>query len=140
MDQYFDVLKKYAVFEGRAGRREYWMFVLFSFIVSIVVAIIGSVLGAIVHLSIFGTIISWAYSLAVLLPSLAVGVRRLHDTGREGWWMLICLIPFIGAIIFIVFMVLESQPVSNKYGPNPNWVPIEKEQSPQAPQQPGAVS
>jgi uncharacterized membrane protein YhaH (DUF805 family) len=106
------VLKNYVGFQGRARRKEYWMFVLFSAIISIVLSIID----AIANLS---SVLSGIYSLAVFLPSLAVSVRRLHDTGRSGWWILIGLIPLIGAIILLVFTCQDSQENDNKYGPNP---------------------
>lgn len=117
MHWYLDVLKKYAVFQGRARRKEYWMFTLFSMLIYIGLMIIEGILGmgsegGIGLLSLF-------YSLGVLLPSLAVTVRRLHDTGRSGWWLLIGLIPLVGGIVLLVFMVLDGQPGSNQYGPNP---------------------
>jgi uncharacterized membrane protein YhaH (DUF805 family) len=103
---YVEVLKKYAVFDGRASREEFWMYTLVNFIVSLVLHLVSGVLGGI-------------YSLAVLVPSLAVGARRLHDTGRSGWLLLIGLIPLIGIIVLIVFWVQDSQAGANKYGPNP---------------------
>ncbi|MFI5963813.1 DUF805 domain-containing protein [Streptomyces asoensis] len=115
MHWYVDVLKKYAVFGGRARRQEYWMFTLFSVIISIVIAIIDSVIGS----SILGIL----YTLAVLLPSLGVAVRRLHDTDRSGWWILIGLIPLVGAIILIVFLATEGKQEPNQYGPNPKLAP-----------------
>jgi uncharacterized membrane protein YhaH (DUF805 family) len=105
MNWYFEVLRKYAVFKGRARRKEYWMFVLFNIIIGLILGFIG----------ILGTL----YMLAVLLPSLAVGVRRLHDAGRSGWWLLIGLVPIIGGIVLLVFFVQDSQPGENEYGPNP---------------------
>lgn len=99
------------VFEGRARRTEYWMFTLFNVIISVVLSVIDSSL----NLGFLGVI----YSLAVLLPGLAVSVRRLHDTGRSGWWLLIGLVPFIGAIVLLVFMLIDSEPRENQYGPNP---------------------
>jgi len=114
MNYYTDVLKKYAVFEGRARRKEYWMFVLCNALVSIVLSLILHVLDI---PSLF-----FLYALAVLIPSIAVGVRRLHDTDRTGWWYLIGLIPLVGAIILIVFFATDSQPGSNQYGPNPKGV------------------
>ena len=90
---YIQVLKNYAVFSGRARRREYWMFFLFNLIIAIILGIIEGVIffDPESSRSILGTL----YGLAILIPSLAVGVRRLHDTGRSGWWMLIGLIPII---------------------------------------------
>jgi uncharacterized membrane protein YhaH (DUF805 family) len=115
---YMAVLKNYAGFSGRARRTEYWMFALFSFIITAVLDLIGMAVK-------LGAYLGLIYGLLVLIPTLAVGVRRLHDTGRSGWWLLIGLIPIIGAIILIVFMVLDSEPGDNKYGPNPKQaVPV----------------
>jgi uncharacterized membrane protein YhaH (DUF805 family) len=112
MNWYLEVLKNYAVFTGRARRTEYWMFVLFNLIIVLAIAFIEGMLGSI-------GVVGMIYSLAVLIPSIAVGVRRLHDTDRSGWWLLIGLVPLIGAIVLIVFMVLDSSPGQNEYGPNP---------------------
>lgn len=112
MEWYLKVLKNYAVFEGRARRKEYWMFVLVNLIVEIILSVIGSLL----HIRQF---LTGLYSLAVFLPSLAVSVRRLHDSGRSGLWVLIGLIPFIGAIVLLVFFCLDSQEGNNRFGPNP---------------------
>jgi uncharacterized membrane protein YhaH (DUF805 family) len=116
MNWYFEVLKKYAVFSGRAHRTEYWMFYLFNFLISFGVAFFEGLLG--------GEGVIWiVYSLAVFLPALAVLVRRLHDTGRSGWWVLIALIPLAGAIVLLVFAVLDSEPNANEHGPNPKAAP-----------------
>ena len=112
MSWYLDVLKKYAVFSGRARRKEYWMFFLINLIITLVLSFIEGLAGG-------PGVVGGLYSLAVLLPAIAVGVRRLHDTNRSGWWMLIGLIPIIGTIILIVFMVQDSQPGENQYGPYP---------------------
>jgi uncharacterized membrane protein YhaH (DUF805 family) len=112
MNYYIDVLKKYAVFTGRAGRREFWMFFLFNIIISIVLGIIGKFLHA--------DILSTLYGLAVLLPAIGVGIRRLHDTGRSGWWLFIGLIPIVGCIILIVFWAQKSDPGANQYGAAPS--------------------
>ena len=113
MNWYLDVLKeKYAVFTGRARRKEYWMFLLFNVLIAIGLGIIEAVIGT-------GGLLGAVYSLAVLIPSIAVTVRRLHDTSRTGWWILIVLVPVIGTIILLIFMVLDSQPGDNEYGPNP---------------------
>ena len=109
---YFEALKKYAVFAGRARRKEYWMFVLFNLIITLLLGMIEGVAGS-------PGVIGGLYSLAVLVPSIAVSVRRLHDIGRSGWWMFICLVPVIGVIVLIVFAVQDSQPGNNQYGPNP---------------------
>ncbi|MFC1503191.1 DUF805 domain-containing protein [Pseudomonadota bacterium] len=118
MNWYLHVLKNYAVFRGRARRQEYWYFFLFNILISIAFSFVDTLLatpGTEQGAGVLGTI----YSLAVLIPSIAVGVRRLHDTGRTGWWMLIGLIPLIGALVLIYFFVLDSQPGSNEYGVNP---------------------
>lgn len=112
MDWYLKVLKKYAVFSGRARRKEYWMFVLFNFIIAFVLGFIEALAGG-------PGVLANLYGLAVLIPGIAVSVRRLHDTNRSAWWLLIGLVPFIGAIVLLIFMVQESQPSENRYGPNP---------------------
>lgn len=112
MEWYLNVLKNYTGFQGRARRLEYWMFMLFNFIASVIMDIIDRI----VHITPFLAVI---YALVVFLPSLAVTVRRLHDIGKSGWWVLIGIIPFIGEIILIVFACLDSQPFENQYGPNP---------------------
>lgn len=121
MNYYLDVLRKYFVFEGRARRKEYWMFVLFSILISIVLSIVERVTGLYSAENGVG-FLSSIYSLAILIPSITVGVRRLHDTGKSGWWILIGLIPFIGSIVLIVFFVMDSDPGQNEYGPNPKLV------------------
>ena len=106
------VLGKYADFSGRARRSEYWWWYLalvIYYIVLIVLLSTGKSIGAIL----FGLGL-----LAVILPTLAVGVRRLHDTGKSGWWMLIGLVPF-GGIVLLVFFVMDSTPGPNSYGPSP---------------------
>ena len=99
---YLGALKKYAEFSGTATRQEFWMFVLFNLLVAIVV---GAISGFIKFPALGGI-----YQLAVLIPSLAIGARRLHDIGKSGWWQLISLIPLLGIIILIIFWV---QPTKN---------------------------
>lgn len=118
MNWYLGVLQKYAVFSGRARRKEYWMFFLFNVIISIILAVVDRMTGMFSEASGVGVFES-IYGLAILLPSLAVAVRRLHDTDRSGWWLLIGLIPVIGAIVLLVFLVQDSKPGHNQYGPNP---------------------
>jgi uncharacterized membrane protein YhaH (DUF805 family) len=115
---YLEVLKKYAVFGGRSRRAEYWYFVLFNLIVFIVLSLIDSLLGTFNFVSGAG-LLSGIYGLAVLIPTLAVTVRRLHDIDRTGWWILINLIPLIGTIVLLVFALTDGTPGSNQYGPNP---------------------
>lgn len=115
---YFEVLRKYADFTGRARRTEYWMYTLFNLLIVIGLSIVDEVAGlnkATEGLSPLSTL----YSLAVLIPGLAVIVRRLHDTGKSGWWILIALIPLIGAIVLLVFMVRDGDRGPNKYGLDP---------------------
>ncbi|MFD5494605.1 DUF805 domain-containing protein [Streptomyces sp. NPDC001812] len=111
MNWYIEVLKKYAVFNGRARRKEYWMFTLFSVIVSIVLTAVDAAIGI--------QVLQPIYAIAVLLPTLAVTVRRLHDTNRSGWWIFIALIPLVGFIVMLVFLATEGTPGENKYGANP---------------------
>jgi uncharacterized membrane protein YhaH (DUF805 family) len=118
MNWYLEVLRKYAVFSGRARRREYWFFALFNFIISLVLVALDFLFGTIDPQAGAG-LLSGLYALAVLIPSLAVSVRRLHDTGRSGWWLLIALVPLIGAIVLLVFFVTDSEAGANQYGPNP---------------------
>ncbi len=110
---YLDVLKKYAVFSGRASRTEFWTFTLFSFLISVALGIVDGVIGS--EMQVLGNI----YSLAVLIPSLAVGVRRLHDTNHSAWWLLINLIPIAGWIWYIVLLATKGDEAANKYGSKP---------------------
>ncbi len=120
MNYYIDVLKKYAVFSGRATRKEYWMFVLYNMLISF----------AFNFLIIFGVkvsivfVLSMLFLLAIFIPSIAVLVRRLHDTNHSGWWAFINFIPVIGMIVLFVFLVTDSQAGENKYGSNPKEVVI----------------
>ncbi len=106
MDYFTGALKKYADFTGRARRKEYWMFILIYMIINIILAVLGM------------DIISVLVGLALLVPSLSIGARRLHDTGRSGWWQLIYLIPLIGVIVMVVFLVQDSHD-TNDYGISP---------------------
>jgi uncharacterized membrane protein YhaH (DUF805 family) len=129
MDWYLMVWRKYAEFDGRSRRKEYWMFVLFNFLAILALAAIGGV-GLAISEDYGGILFVplGIYVLATIIPGLAVGVRRLHDTGKSGWlllvFMLVGMIPFIGligAIIQIVFMCQDSDPGTNQYGPNPKY-------------------
>ena len=112
MSWYLLVLKKYAQFSGRSHRKEYWMFFLFNIIIAIILGIIEGILG-------ITGILSSLYCLAVLVPGIAVTIRRLHDIDRSGWWILVGLIPVIGGLVLLIFMVQDSKPGANEYGPNP---------------------
>ena len=117
MKRYIEVMRKYAVFSGRAQRQEYWMFVLFNVIIVLFLGIIDGMVDSDPEGS--RSTLTTLYVLSILIPSLAVGVRRLHDTGRSGWWMLIGVIHIIGAIVLLLFMIQDSQLMDNQYGPNP---------------------
>lgn len=125
MNWYLAVLKNYAGFSGRASRREYWMFTLINTIILVVLQILmgatmtppdefgqGGSLG-------FGYYLYMLYALATLIPSLAVAVRRLHDTDRSGWWILIGLVPLIGAIVLLVFFCQQGTQGDNRFGSDP---------------------
>jgi uncharacterized membrane protein YhaH (DUF805 family) len=118
MNWYLKVLKQYADFSGRARRKEYWMFVLFNMIFAIVAIILDNVLGIAIEGIGYGPLYG-LYILAMLIPGLAVAVRRLHDVGKSGWMFFIVLIPLIGAIWLLVLMVTDSQQGTNKWGQNP---------------------
>jgi uncharacterized membrane protein YhaH (DUF805 family) len=122
MQWYAKVLRQYADFNGRARRTEYWMFTLVSVIVGLVLGLVDEVVFIGPGLSTTGWLHT-IYSVAVIIPTLAVGARRLHDTGRSGWWLLIGVIPLVGAIVLIVFFALEGQRSSNAHGPDPKAVP-----------------
>lgn len=120
IENYKNILQhKYAQFEGRATRREFWSFVLVNAIVGIIISIVDSIIG--LHDNSFN--LNSLYSLAVFIPSLALAVRRLHDIGKSGWWELLVLIPIIGWIVLLIFAIMESQPGANQYGPNVTNIP-----------------
>ena len=115
MNYFIEALKKYAVFSGRARRKEYWMFILFAGIAYL--ALLG--IGYAIDMVWIGII----FYLAILLPALGVAVRRLHDTGRSGWWILFGLVPLVGGITLLVFYCLDGDQGENKYGHNPKLAP-----------------
>ena len=115
---YLLVLKKYSVFSGRSSRKEYWYFVLFNVLITFVLMVADRMTGTFDSEIGIG-LLSGIYTLAILIPSIAVSVRRLHDTDRSGWLFLITLIPLVGAIVLIVFFAQDSQPGENQYGSNP---------------------
>ncbi len=112
MNWYLKVLKQYAILSGRAGRKEFWMFVLINLVFSIAASVLDRIMGT------WG-IVGGIYALLVLIPALAVAVRRLHDIGKSGWRLLVGFIPIIGAIWLIVLWASEGQPDSNQYGEKP---------------------
>lgn len=118
MNWYLQALNKYAEFNGRARRKEYWFFVLFNILISLALGIVDHVTGSFDPTSgvgLFGGI----YAIALLLPGLTVTVRRLHDTNRSGWWVLLPLIPILGGLVLFYFLVLDSTPGRNEYGDSP---------------------
>lgn len=104
-------------FSDRSRRAEYWMFGLITFIMIIFLTVIDAIFGLEITEGV--GILSTLFSLLIIIPSLSVTVRRLHDIGKSGWWLLITLIPIIGAIVLLVFTVKDSEPVENEYGMNP---------------------
>lgn len=122
MRWFLRAMRHYADFGGRSRRREYWSFVLIYLGLGIVVAGIEATLAQTV-----GQPLMWLmllFMLATLIPSLAVTVRRLHDTGRSGWWVLLNVVPLIGPVVLLVFVVTDSEPGYNRYGPSPKGLSI----------------
>lgn len=114
MEWYLKVLRSYADFKGRARRQEFWMFMLFNFLFSCITAIADKlILGA------YSYPLNTIYSLAVFIPTIAVLARRLHDTDRTGWWILIGLIPVVGYITLIVFACFDGNRGENRFGADP---------------------
>ena len=125
MSWYLEVLRKYAAFDGRARRKEYWMFSLVNTVIAMAIVFAAAFLGGAGSAeSAEGAagVVVLVYLLAIIVPSLAVTVRRLHDTNRSGLWMLISFIPLEGPIAVFVFTVHDGTPGSNQYGPNPKAV------------------
>ena len=108
MDEYLEALKKYAAFDGRASRREYWMFTG----VNLLIVFILGIIGAMIHIRILALL----YTLTVLVPLFAISIRRLHDTNRSGWWLLLGLVPVIGNLVLLMFTLQGSQNEGNRYG------------------------
>ena len=118
MNHFIDAYKNYATFSGRANRPQYWYFVLFYIIVSFLLALIDLFLGTageIADTGFFGGL----FALASFVPTIAIAARRLHDTGRSGWWQLIILIPIIGFIVLVFFLASKGNEGENKYGIKP---------------------
>ena len=118
MEWYLKVMRQYADFNGRARRKEYWMFTLFNIIFAIVALVLDNILGINFQEGSGGPFYI-IYALAVLIPGIAVLVRRLHDLGKSGWMFFIALIPLIGSIWLLVLLCSEGESGSNEYGPNP---------------------
>ena len=126
MKWFWVCFKKYATFAGRARRMEYWMFMLVCALVVMAAFVLISLVGFFIHdsratgyaaMAVYFLLV--VFSLVVILPTLAVSVRRLHDTGRCGWWWFINFVPIAGPLVFLVFMLLDSEAGENPYGRNP---------------------
>ena len=118
MNWYLKVLKQYTRFNGRARRKEFWYFNLISFLISLVLAFLDTLLQLGSGSTDRGLLLS-IYVLGTLLPSYAVTIRRLHDVGKSGWWLLIGLIPLIGSLVLLCFWLQDSEPGANRFGRNP---------------------
>jgi uncharacterized membrane protein YhaH (DUF805 family) len=118
MDSFIDVWKKGLNFTDRATRKEFWMFTVIHYIIIILLSFVGGMLGGD---SVLGSVPVGIYLVAGFVPTIAVSVRRMHDTGRSGWWVLISLVPLIGGIWYLVLTVLDSKPESNQWGPSPKY-------------------
>ncbi len=120
MNYYLAVFQKYAQFNGRSQRAEYWYFSLFNFLIILGINLLNIFLYP--RLGINLGFIGFIYSLAVVIPGSAVTIRRLHDIDKSGWMILISFIPIIGAIWLLILTIRDSEPGDNKYGPNPKGV------------------
>ena len=119
MNWYLDAFKKkYADFSGRARRTEYWMFMLFHILIIFLLAFLSGILSEL-QLEYISLILLVIYVLLSVIPTLAITIRRLHDTGKSGWYYLLSFIPYIGGIILLIFVVQDSEYVYNKWGANP---------------------
>ena len=122
-------LTKYAVFNGRATRSEYWFFVLFAFLVVVAASILDSILNLLVFAPVMGgNMLASLAMLALLLPQLSAAVRRLHDLGHSGWWYLIGLVPVVGGAALLIWFCLRGTEGDNRFGPDPlgfesEWAP-----------------
>ena len=124
MSDFVDSLQnRYAEFSGRARRREYWMFVLFSVLTYLAACMAGMLVDVVLNTE--GIIMALALVgvwLGLIVPSIAVAIRRLHDTGHSGWMFLLAFVPVV-SLVLLVFYCIDSQPGSNQYGPNPKGIP-----------------
>ena len=119
MEWFLKVMKQYADFNGRARRKEYWMFLLFNIIFALVAMLVDNLLGMRINEQIPYGYLYLLYGLATFIPGIAVGVRRLHDVGKSGWWYLIAFIPLIGGLYLLYLFIQDGTPGSNEYGVNP---------------------
>lgn len=116
MREYIDCLRKYAVFAGRASRREYWMFMVFNAVVSFGVGLLVAPLAFRLGFSRVSDAVIYAYALIAFMPGLSVAVRRLHDLGRSGWWLLVSLVPVVGSVALLVLFCLPGEKGENRFG------------------------
>ena len=121
MNWYMEALRKYATFTGRARRKEFWFFQLFVLLIAFALTLVDRLFGVFDAESGMG-LLSGLFSLGMFLPNLAVSVRRLHDTDRSGWWLLLCFLPIIGIIVLLVFFCLDGTRGANRFGDNPKGV------------------
>jgi uncharacterized membrane protein YhaH (DUF805 family) len=117
MKWYLHALRKYAVFKGRARRREYWIFELMNSAIVLALFVLAVMLGKAGYPYFLS--LPFLYTVATMIPSLSSSVRRLHDTNRSGWWLLIGMFPVVGPIILLRITVTDSDPGENRFGPNP---------------------
>lgn len=110
-------LSKYATFQGRASRSEYWWFTLFA----VLVYAAAIALDVAIRISEDFNVLTFLVILTLAVPTISAMVRRLHDTGRSGWWYFISYIPLIGAIWLLVLLILDGEPTDNQYGRSPRW-------------------
>ncbi len=115
---YIGALKKYAIFNGRSRRLEYWVFTLISGLIVAGLSYADASMGN------YPPLLSALYGLAVLIPAIAVTVRRLHDTDRSAWWLLIIIVPGIGQLVLLIFMLMGGKPERNQYGPDPKGLGV----------------
>lgn len=120
-DDYLTAWQRYADFSGRACRREYWYFMLFNILISLGLSFIDAVIG-LGNPEVGMGLLSGLYGLSILLPSLAYAARRLHDSGRSGWWLLLLFMPLLGPLVILLFTLLDSEAGSNRYGANPKGI------------------
>ena len=118
---YTGAFSKYFQFQGRARRAEYWWFTLFNMLISIAITVVEIGAGLTDLEATYGPL-STLYLLALFFPTLALGVRRLHDIGRSGWWLLIGIIPLIGIVVLLIFVCTDSERGENAFGPSPKYL------------------
>ena len=120
MEWYLKVIRdNYANFEGRARRKEYWMFTLIHILIIFALSFLSGLLSFSEETALISSGLIFLYIIATLIPGLAVTVRRLHDTGKSGWFYLLALIPYVGGFIILIFTIMEGDIGTNKYGPDP---------------------